>query len=53
MLAREEYFEHRAALEAEFLLELERDTMTFLEQVVTQAAPEMHRDFSRSRDLVP
>lgn len=53
MLNRENYFKHRSTLQADFLSDLERETTAFLAKVVTETAPQMHADFSCSRDLVP
>ncbi|MBV9470127.1 MAG: BglI family type II restriction endonuclease [Abitibacteriaceae bacterium] len=55
MLTREEYFEHRSQLQqqSEALTWLEQHYMDFLVSVVLDAAPTLHADFSRSRDLVP
>lgn len=55
MLTREEYFERRTLLfeEPNSLLQLEMRTMDWLVTTVQACAVQLHRDFSRSRDLVP
>lgn len=55
MLTRDEYFQHRSVLrqQLEALLQKEQHYTKFLADVVLQVAPELHQDFSRSRDLVP
>jgi hypothetical protein len=55
MLTQEEYFAHRAHLtqNLEAVTELERRYMDFLVKAVSETAPQLHADFSRSRDLVP
>ncbi len=55
MLTGEEYLEARTQLTSnlEAIVSLEKQVMSFLTETTLQVAPQLHADFSRSRDLIP